>query len=197
MLGAHGDQECDVAKEFMFATPVALPAQSGVTRAYASVQLADAFAIRLPASASSDPELLARFLFSQQPAWVGGLMLVRDAIVARLGLKTGRQLATPASAPRARRVGIFRIYSTSGDEIILGEDDKHLDFRVSVMCSAATAPHASRQLTVSTVVHCHNLLGRAYILVVAPIHRRVVGASLRRAARIGWPQAAAPARSDD
>jgi hypothetical protein len=161
------------------------------------VNLADAFAIRLPATASSDPELLARFLFSQQPAWVGRLMRVRDAIVARFCLKTGTQLATLANAPKARRVGIFKIYSTSVDEIILGEDDKHLDFRVSVMCSSATAPDASRQLTVSTVVHCHNLLGRTYILIIAPIHRLVVGASLRRAARIGWPQPVAPTQSHD
>jgi hypothetical protein len=42
-------------------------------------------------------------------------------------------------------------------------------------------------LTVSTVVHCHNLPGRAYLLVIAPFHRMVVKASLRRAARVGWP----------
>ena len=39
------------------------------------------------------------------------------------------------------------------------------------------------------VVHCHNLLGRVYILVIAPFHGQVVKASLRRAARVGWPKA--------
>jgi len=39
-------------------------------------------------------------------------------------------------------------------------------------------------------VHCHNRLGRLYILVIAPFHRLVVQASLRRAAQIGWPSAA-------
>lgn len=178
-----------MANEFTLATPVALPALSAIVHAYPSVNLADAFAIRLPPAASGDPEVLARFLFSQQPAWVGMLMRVRDAIVALLGLKTGKQLATLATAPKARRVGIFKIYSVSAIEMVLGEDDKHLDFRVSVLCSSAFAPEAGRQLTVSTVVHCHNLLGRVYILIIAPIHRLVVKASLRRAARIGWPQA--------
>jgi hypothetical protein len=37
-------------------------------------------------------------------------------------------------------------------------------------------------------VHCHNLLGRAYLFVIAPFHRLVVKASLRRAAHIGWPR---------
>jgi hypothetical protein len=175
--------------EFMLATPVSLPAQSGVTHVYKSVSLADAFAIRLPLNASSDPELLARFIFSHQPSWIGKLTSVRDAIVACFGLKTARHLATLASDAKADRVGIFKVYSTNETEIVVGEDDKHLDFRVSVLCSSGPAPESSRQLTVSTVVHCHNLLGRAYILAIAPIHRIVVKASLRRAARIGWPEA--------
>jgi hypothetical protein len=177
--------------EFTLATRVALPAQSGVTHVYKSVNLADAFAIRLPLSASSDPGLLARFIFSHQPSWIGTLTRVRDVIVACFGLKTAQQLATLASDAKANRVGIFKIYSTNETEIVVGEDDKHLDFRVSVLCSGGPAPASSRQLTVSTVVHCHNLLGRAYILAIAPFHRIVVKASLRRAARIGWPQSVA------
>ena len=177
--------------EFKLATPVALPAQSGITHVYQSVNLADAFAIHLPLSASSDPDLLARFIFSHQPAWIGKLLSVRDLIVAGFGLKTAKHLATLANDARANRVGIFKVYSTNETEIVVGEDDKHLDFRVSVLCSSGPAPESSRQLTLSTVVHCHNLLGRVYILVIAPIHRLVVKASLRRAARIGWPQAVA------
>jgi len=179
------------ALEYGSATPVALPAQSSVTHLYERVHLADAFAILLPASGSADPEVLARFLFAQQPAWVGGLMRVRDALVACFGLKTGRQLAALASGAQAARVGIFRIYASSASEIVLGEDDRHLDFRVSVLYSGGAARGSGARLTVSTVVHCHNLLGRSYILSIAPFHRLVVKASLRRAARIGWPQAGA------
>jgi hypothetical protein len=177
--------------EFTLATPVALPFQSGVTDIYTSVNLADAFAIRLPSSASDDPDVLARFIFSHQPSWVRKLMSVRDMIVACFGLKTGSHLATLANDAKAGRVGIFKVYSTNENEIVLGEDDKHLDFRVSVLCSGGPPPDPGRQLTVTTVVHCHNLLGRVYLLAIAPFHRMVVKASLSRAARIGWPQAAA------
>ena len=175
--------------EFTLATPVALPAQSGVTHAYQSVNLADAFAIQLPPGASGDPDALARFIFSNQPSWVAQLMRVRDGIVAGFGLKTAGHLATLANDPKANRVGIFKVYSTSETEIVLGEDDKHLDFRVSVLCSGGPAPGSSRHLTISTVVHCHNLLGRSYLMAIAPFHRMVVKASLQRAAQIGWPMA--------
>lgn len=172
------------ATDYIRATPVALPRQSTIGRVYKMVHLVDAFAIALPADASSDPERLARFLFAHQPAWIGALMAVRDSIVACFGLKTGRQLARLGAETDAGRVGIFRIYGRSADEIVVGEDDRHLDFRVSVLYADVPAP----QLTVSTVVHCHNLAGRTYLFAIAPFHRAVVKASLHRAARIGWPQ---------
>jgi hypothetical protein len=169
------------------ATPVSLPPESAIAKAYASMNLADAYAIELPAGASTNPELLARFIFAHQAPWIGSLMKVRDALVSGFGLKTARHLATLETKSGAGRLGIFRIYSTSPTEVVLGEDDKHLDFRLSVLCSGQSSPGANRHLTLSTVVHCHNRLGRLYIFLIAPFHRWVVQSSLRSAARTGWP----------
>jgi len=168
-------------------TCVDLPAESRVCRFYEATDLADAYAIRLPKNAVSDPELLARFVLTQQAPWVTALMRVRDTLVAGFGLKTSKQLHSVAPG-RDKRVGIFKIYETDAHEILLGEDDKHLDFRVSVLHQTRTvAAETTRHLTVSTVVHCHNRLGRAYIALIAPFHRVIVRSSLRRAARAGWP----------
>ena len=175
--------------ELMPVNAVTLPTQSAVATVYESTDLADAFAIQLPLGTSADPDVLWRFLISQQPSWIGWLTDVRDAIVACFGLKTAKHLATLADDAQADRIGIFKVYGKSEAEIILGEDDKHLDFRLSVLCSPAISPTLGGQLTVSTVVRCHNRLGRAYLFAIAPFHRPVVKASLRRAARIGWPKA--------
>ncbi len=171
---------------------IPLPAASRLHDSYETVDLADAYAVRLPGNATSDPEALARFIFSGSPPWVSKLMAVRDTTVAVLGLKTSRQLRTLPETLSGKRVGIFRIYEKSADEIVMGEDDKHLDFRVSVRyepadVAAGTAPRA----VISTVVCCHNWLGRSYIRLIAPIHRAVVKSFLRRAARSGWPLRAA------
>ncbi|MFM0226775.1 DUF2867 domain-containing protein [Paraburkholderia dipogonis] len=170
---------------------VALPAESGVARLYDAPDLADAYAVRLPENAIDDPELLARFVFAHQAGWVATLMSLRDAIVARFGLKTATQLRSTRDPAAAReRIDIFRIYTRSAHEIILGENDRHLDFRVSVLQQThGTRESRSRYLILSTVVHCHNRLGRFYILAIAPFHRMVVRSSLRRAARVGWPTA--------
>lgn len=172
--------------------PVALPLASRISRVYPTTNLADAYAIRLPKDASTDPELLARFLFSQQAPWVARLMRLRDALVARFGLKTSAQLQKSDGSAGDKRIYIFKIYESSSCEIVLGEDDKHLDFRLSVLRQTQTvAAESAPYLIVSTVVRCHNRLGRIYIMLIAPFHRRVVQSGLRRAARAGWPTSAA------
>ncbi|MFZ6644902.1 DUF2867 domain-containing protein [Undibacterium sp. TJN25] len=171
--------------------PVALPGlpgESRISQIYPKTDLADAYAIRLPENAITDPELLARFLLSHQAPWIKKLMRLRDMLVAGFGIKTSRQLQQAGGPGDSKRIYIFKIYEIHGNEILLGEDDKHLNFRLSVLRRGREEmPGQSPMLIVSTVVHCHNLLGRSYIVLIAPFHRLVVQSMLRRAAHAGWP----------
>jgi len=122
---------------------------------------------------------------AKTPSWVKFLMTTRNCIAAVLGLKNLGHLgdlnqAKASSAYRVGdRVGIFSLLSLSDDVIILGDFDKHLDVKVSV-CKLAR--EGRRFVAVTTVGHIHNLLGRIYMLLVAPIHRLIVPAVLVRAA---------------
>ena len=168
------------AADTLTVTAVPLPPESRATTFYPAPDLADAYAVTLPDNAARDPEALARFVFSQQAPWVARLLWLRDRIMSVFGVKTTDQLQ--AGADEVRRVAFFRIYAQDAHEILLGEDDAHLNFRLTVRRETG-----SQQLIVTTVVQCHNALGRLYILVIAPFHRRVVRSALRRAARAGWP----------
>lgn len=170
-------------------TAVPLPLDSRIISTYSLVNLADAYSVELPAGASTNPELLARFIFGQLSPWMTALMKIRDAVVAGFGLKTIKHLTSLGQQGEAGRVGFFKIYSIDKTEIVLGEDDKHLDFRLSVLCTGDSSPGEKRYLILSTVVHCHNRLGRLYIVLIAPFHRLIVQSILRRAARTGWPLA--------
>lgn len=169
---------------------VEIPGESRVRQFYAATDLADAYETALPEGAVQDPEALARFIFASQPIWVSKLMRLRDLIVRGFGLKTVKGLRQSADT----RIGIFRIYETHPGEVVLGEDDIHLDFRVSVLIRSPplVAGDDGAILVVSTVVQCHNLLGRSYIFFIAPFHRLVVKAGLRRAAMLGWPMQVLP-----
>jgi hypothetical protein len=161
---------------------VALPPGASIAPLYPGSNLADAYAVDLPNALARelDMESLARQLLGSQPGWAQSLMVLRDAIVARFGIKTARQM----EAKPGERIGIFRIYARSADEIIVGEDDSHLDFRLSVLRNRDAGRHGS--VTVASVVHCHNTVGRAYILLIRPFHKLIVQRSLARAVKGGF-----------
>lgn len=161
---------------------VDLPPGASIAPLYPGSNLADAYAVDLPTAQARqmDMQSLARQLLGRQPGWARKLMVLRDAIVARFGIRTAKQM----EARPGKRIGIFRIYAVSDDEIILGEDDSHLDFRLSVLRNRDAGRHGS--VTVSSVVHCHNWVGRAYILLIRPFHKLIVRHSLARAARAGF-----------
>ena len=143
-------------------TPPELVAAAGLPR----VDFADTFALRLPPGSSRDPDHWHRALVTAgAPAWVGTLMAVRNRLAKALGLDTA-----DATSP-------FTLLARDGALLVLGADDKHLDFR-------AVLRVAGDELQFATVVHEHNATGRAYFTLVKPFHRRVVPALLRRTARL-------------
>jgi hypothetical protein len=79
-------------------------------------------------------------------------------------------------------------------EAVVGEDDKHLDFRVSIHLEplpGSSAPYAYA-FTLSTIVIFHNRAGRLYFSMVKPFHRLIVPAVMRGIAkRLGNGSAAA------
>ncbi|MFE7777866.1 DUF2867 domain-containing protein [Streptomyces sp. NPDC057445] len=79
--------------------------------------------------------------------------------------------------PRAwRGVLPFAVQAADGDELLLGEDASHLDFRASLLVG-------ERDVTLTTVVRTHNRLGRLYFAPVRYIHPFMVRWMLRRTYR--------------
>lgn len=122
--------------------------------------------------------------FAHTPGWVESLMRVRNHVVGWFGLKNLGHLSAvnPNKAARDYRVGeragIFSLIYQSDEEVILCDKDKHLDVRVSV----SKQREGERQfVAVTTVVHVHNWLGRAYMLFVGPAHKIIAPAVIRRA----------------
>jgi len=159
---------------------VPMPTNSALEPLYADADLLDAFAIRLPASASDDVEVLARAAFERQAGWVRALTRIRDVVMATFGVKSSRAIGLDAAAHRPV-IGYLPLLSRSATELIVGADDRHLDFRAAIQLRADTAN--GRELVTATVVHCHNRLGRTYLATIAPFHRAIVRANLERAVR--------------
>lgn len=118
------------------------------------------------------------------PRWVDVCMALRNRVVALFGLKnlgnlSGLSRDKPVSSYEpGDRVGIFTLLENTFDEVLLGDKDRHLNVVVSVHRQAAA--DASRVVvTVTTVVHVKNMLGRLYMLPVKPMHRIIAPAVLK------------------
>ncbi|MFQ6546408.1 DUF2867 domain-containing protein [Aestuariibius sp. 2305UL40-4] len=133
---------------------VPLPAESALQDRMRAGDFIDCYAV-----ASALPLEEAARRATAFPGWAKGLLALRNAIVAPLGLRT--RLAGDGD-----RIGPFPVTSRSDTELILGLDDRHLDFRISLL---RTGP----DLHMATWVHTHNAFGRTYLRIVMPFHRAI------------------------
>ncbi len=124
-------------------------------------QFADAFVI--PAPPGIDAIEATKRAFARSPAWIRALMGARNRLGRVAGLK-------PAPA------GGFPVIRQSPDEVLLGFDDRHLDFRIVVQVSGGRA-------MLTTIVRWHNVWGRTYLRLIMPFHRAIAARMLEGIAR--------------
>lgn len=121
---------------------------------------------------------VAHAMFEQPPAWVNALMAVRNRIVRVFGLKTPE---SAAAGPGGARVGIFPLLSQSPGEVVMGLDDKHLDFRIWL---AVRDKSDGTEVWTSTLIRFNGASGRIYLFLIKPFHKLLVRHMLRRALRL-------------
>ncbi|WP_019961370.1 DUF2867 domain-containing protein [Woodsholea maritima] len=130
-----------------------------------------------------DIRVLAQHCLCAEIKWAKHLLKLRDLIVKPLGLKSTDLLSRDDAQSEIEakgvgdRIDFFKIYQITADEILLGEDDRHQDFRVSVMRQRGDHP----RLYVATCCKRHNFLGYAYLAIILPFHKAIVMSGLRRA----------------
>lgn len=162
------------------ARTVPLPANCRLAATLHDADFSNAHETLVPASSLSATAIYCA-LMQQTPGWVDALMRLRNQVVRPLGLKNLGLLSsvTASAAVSGQRLGIFEVVSVSDKELVLQDDDKHLLVQLSVLKQPHDANHD--KLTISTVVHTHNRLGRIYMAFVGPAHKVIAPAVARRA----------------
>ena len=123
---------------------------------------------------SLDARRAAQCMFERQPPWVEALVALRNMLVTPFGLKTsGEREPAPHGV-----IGLFPVLSETRDRLVAGFNDSHLDFRVVVDVAPCDL---GQQITATTLVLTHNLLGRVYLATILPFHRLIVRSLLQRA----------------
>jgi Protein of unknown function (DUF2867) len=155
-------------------TATTAPVGSQIATRLPGAYFHDAWAIRAAEPSLSALEQFLR-VAKKTPVWIDRLMALRNRIVALFGLKNLGGIAQIDPNRRASdyeagdHVGIFTLISNSPNEVLLGDSDKHL--RVVVSVHKQHLENRDALVTVTTVVHIHNWLGRLYMIPVKPAHK--------------------------
>ena len=135
-------------------------------------------------------ELLLEGFLMNAPCGVSRLMLLRNVLVKPLGLRTS-PLGCPVSSLLSEDMSnlfaqkypvLDKKIEKNGSmaQVILGANDKHLQFRSCVGVELVSETHA--KITLGTRVHCRNLFGRVYMSAIDYTHRKYITPTMLRRA---------------
>lgn len=135
-----------------------------IAKALDRVDFEDAFAVEVDPSLPSDPQWWADRMLEDPPKSVAVLMGARNLAMKPFGLKTGE-------LDESGENEVFKPLDRTDSELLLGTDDRHLNFRGNLVTEAEGG---KLTLTIGTVVKFNNRFGRLYFLPVKPMHAHVI-----------------------
>lgn len=142
----------------------AIPANSNVLKGFGTVDYYDIYQIRIVTDKSAE-ETSKRIM--KLPGWVNVLFYIRNRIMGIFGLKTDKNITESDT--------FFKLVENREDEIVMGEEDKHLDFRASII-----KDKLENTISLITIVHFNNIWGRVYFFPVKPFHKIIMKALFKR-----------------
>lgn len=122
-------------------------------------------------------EEITNLVFNTAPRWVNSLFTIRNKVAGIFGLKT----VVPNDYNEHFKIGgyvkFFKIFSISDNEVILGADDSHINFRAIVINEKTDLYN----IKVITLVEYNNLKGKIYMGIIKPFHRQIVKRMVKNA----------------
>ena len=154
-----------------------IPEYSIISKDFNGFQYCESYSIVTQTNNSLDKITTDIF---QTPKWADFLMTIRNTIVRLVGLKAGgykKDTYISDFYPIGSRAVYFTVIDRNDNEILMAENDKHLNFRVSVMINRQS-DNVTIHLT--TIVKYNNFLGWLYFLPVKPFHRLIIKSLLKK-----------------
>jgi Protein of unknown function (DUF2867) len=112
-------------------------------------------------------------LFGHSPIWIKTLLLIRNRIASGFGLDVPKSSDILHPIQQAHyqvgdTIGPWPIFLLTDNELIAGRDNKHLDFRLSLL---RELHDGKPSVVVSTICDVHNVLGKIYLFFIVPFHK--------------------------
>jgi hypothetical protein len=112
-------------------------------------------------------------IFAHRPAWMNLMLVARNKAAAFAGLEapTTSEVINVEMRDRyavGEKIGPWPIYFLGADELVAGRDNRHMDFRLSIL---KVRDGNGPSIVVSTICMVHNTFGRYYLSSVIPFHK--------------------------
>jgi len=141
-----------------------IPKNSVISNGFGRIDYYDTYRIIKPTNDSAEEVAVEIF---KLPKWVNWLMKIRISI-GKIFVKSKKEISK-------KQTTYFTVIEKSENEIVMGENDKHLNFRVSVLIDRINS-----FIYLTTLVHLNNFWGQAYFFLVKPFHKIIVKSILKR-----------------
>ncbi len=112
-------------------------------------------------------------IFAHHPMWMKIALIARNRVVSLFGLDAPTaseiiNVEVKSSYRVGEKIGVWPIFALTDTELVAGRDNKHLDFRLSVL--RETNGEAAN-VVVSTICTVHNRFGKVYLFFIVPFHK--------------------------
>ena len=158
-----------------------IPDSSIILNGFGKVDYHDTYKITISTNKYS-VDKIASDLFKLTPLFKY-LLKIRDFIVKPFGIKTSDEFKeafktdVEAHYSIGSKAVFFTVIDRNEKEIVMAENDKHLNFKTSVMIEKK---EKSTDVYQTTIVQYNNFFGRFYFFFVKPFHRFLIKKDLKK-----------------
>jgi hypothetical protein len=152
-----------------------------LTEKYLPADYSDVYIYKVNSEKEIIPDDIMVNFWIDYPAWVNALFKLRNYLVKFVGLKSSEGSDVKEIEKCIRTGQAYRLASVpakSDNETVLLLSDTHLDAYISVYVEDKKE---TKIISLITLVHFKNRLGRIYFFVVRPFHGVAVKNMLKRA----------------
>jgi hypothetical protein len=158
----------------MYVTECDIPTSSVLDRALVgNADYHDSYSVRLSHFELGIVDIFFR-IFAHLPFPAKALLIVRNKFASLIGLEAPTasevlHIEIKDHYAVGDKIGVWPIFFLGENELVAGRDNKHMDFRLSVL---KVSDGDAISVVVTTVCTVRNRFGKHYLRTIVPFHRR-------------------------
>ena len=159
-----------------------IPRSDKIFVSFGQANYEDSFSLIFETKKIFDVEFIIFKIIKSLPKWFKILLNSRNTIARIFGLKTGgieniTENYERLNIKKDQSIGDFFIILNEKKHLITELNDKHLDFRFSILIKEK---EGITRVSLRTIVKLNNFFGRIYFFLIKPFHRLIIHNILKR-----------------